>query len=316
MSEILVYSEKTEVALELLGKGAEISSKINAKLTVAVLGVNVSETAKTLAEYADKVYIVENEKLEKIETELYARVLKGLVEKFNPELILIGSTKRGKEIASRLSTKLKVGCIADAIELEFEEGKLLAKRIVYGGKAASLQTCRSKPLIVTVPPRVFEKASTARNGEIIKADIEVDEPLTTTVEVKVKEIPTVKLEEASVIVSGGRGVEKQEDFKMLEELASLLRGVVGCSRPIAEDRGWFTEWIGLSGKKVKPQLYIACGISGAIQHIAGMRDSKIVVAINKDPEAPIFSMADYGIIGDLYEIVPAIIEALKKKVKS
>jgi len=167
-----------------------------------------------------------------------------------------------------------------------------------------------------VPPRAFEKLDyKERKGEIIKVDVELEQPRTEVVEVKEIEAAKVKIEEAKVVVAGGRGVEKKEDFKILDELAEVLGGQVAYTRPLCEDRKWFTDWVGLSGNKIKPALYIGCGISGVIQHVAGIRDSQIIVAINKDPEAPIFEVADYMIEGDLYEIVPALSAALKKLLK-
>ncbi|MCK4320766.1 electron transfer flavoprotein subunit alpha/FixB family protein, partial [Candidatus Bathyarchaeota archaeon] len=195
-------------------------------------------------------------------------------------------------------------------------GRLIMSRMVYGGNAIATEVCRVKPQIATVPPRVFEKLELKeRKGEVVEADVELEEPRTEVVETREIEAAKVKVEEAKVIVSGGRGVEKKEDFEILEELAEILGGQVGNSRPLAEDRKWFTEWIGLSGHKVRPSLYVACGISGVIQHVAGIRDSQVIVAINKDAEAPIFEVADYVVVGDLYEVVPALSGALRKLLK-
>ncbi|MDH5663699.1 MAG: electron transfer flavoprotein subunit alpha/FixB family protein, partial [Candidatus Bathyarchaeota archaeon] len=197
-----------------------------------------------------------------------------------------------------------------------ENKRLLMGRMVYGGNAVATHFSRAKPQIATVPPRAFEKLEyKERKGEIIKVDVELEQPRTEVVEVKEIEAAKVKIEEAKVVVAGGRGVEKKEDFKILDELAEVLGGQVAYTRPLCEDRKWFTDWVGLSGNKIKPALYIGCGISGVIQHVAGIRDSQIIVAINKDPEAPIFEVADYMIEGDLYEIVPALSAALKKLLK-
>jgi len=227
---------------------------------------------------------------------------------------LIGSTKRGKELASRLATRLETGCASDCTELWIDEkGRLLMNRVVYGGNAIATEICRTKPQIATVPPRTFEKLERKdRKGKVVKVDVKVEEPRTEILETKEIEAAKVSLEEAEAIVACGRGVGKKEDIRIFEELAETLGGLVGYTRPLCEDRGWYTEWIGLSGHNVKPALYIACGISGVIQHIAGIRDSKIIVAINKDPEAPIFEIADYIIVGDIYEVVPALSAALKR----
>jgi len=228
----------------------------------------------------------------------------------------MGSTKRGKELAARLATRLNAGCVPDCLELEVDEqGRLLAKRIVYGGNAFVTQVFRTKPQIVTIPRRKFEKPkyNEESRGEVVNiSDIQLEAPKTEIVEVKPVEMVETKIEEAEVVIGGGRGFEKKDDFKILDELAQILGGQVGYTRPLAEDRKWFKEWVGLSGHTIKPKLYIACGISGVIQHVAGIRDSKTIVAINKDSEAPIMDMADYIVIGDLYEIVPALSQALRK----
>ncbi|MDH5438854.1 MAG: electron transfer flavoprotein subunit alpha/FixB family protein, partial [Candidatus Bathyarchaeota archaeon] len=244
----------------------------------------------------------------------YTSALTSLVNQHKPEILLIGATRRGKELASRLATRLETGCVSDCTELWIDEkGRLLMNRVVYGGNAVATEICRTKPQIATVPPRTFEKLeSKERKGEVVKVDVKVEEPRTEILETKEIEAAKVKLEEAKAIVACGRGIEKKEDVRIVEELAEVLGGLVGYTRPLCEDRKWYTEWIGLSGHKVKPDLYIACGISGVIQHIAGIRDSKIIVAINKDPEAPIFEIADYMIVGDIYEVVPALSAALKK----
>jgi len=189
-------------------------------------------------------------------------------------------------------------------------------RVVYGGNAVATHFCRTKPQIATVPQRVFEKPPYKEGkGEVVRFDVKLEEPKTEIVDVKNIEVSKVKIEEAKVVVAGGRGLDKKEDFAILDELAKILGGQVGYTRPLCEDRKWFTDWVGLSGHYIKPALYIGCGISGVIQHVAGIRDSQIIVAINKDSEAPIFEVADYGVVGNLYEILPALVESLKKNLQ-
>jgi len=317
--EVWVFSENKDLMLELLGKGSELAQKLQTKLAAVLLGRGVEKGAKEFMGYgAQKVYVVDNAMLEKLPSEPCISALTHLVRQYKPEIFLFGSTRRGKEFASRLASRLETGCVPDCTYLSIDSnGRLLMGRVVYGGNAVATQLCRVNPQIATVPSRVFEKPSyKEREGEVIKVDMKLEEPRTEVVEVKEIEAPKVKIEEAKVVVAGGRGLEKKEDFKILEELAETLGGQVAYTRPLCEDRKWFTDWVGLSGHKIKPALYIGCGISGVIQHVAGIRDSKIIVAINKDPEAPIFEIADYKIVGDLYEIIPALAEALKKLLKT
>jgi len=316
-SEVWAYSEHKDLMFELVGKGRELASKLETNLTAIMLGHNVKDHAKELVGYgAHKVIVVDDPQLNEFHIETYLNALTQLSKQHQPELFLIGSTRRGKELAARLAARLGAGCVADCLELEVDEqGKLLARRIVYGGNAIVTQVFRTKPQIVTVPRGKFEKPNYTEEhkGEVVNiTDIQIETPKTGVVEVNPVPMAETRIEEAEVVVGGGRGLEKKEDSKILEELAETLGGQVGYTRPLAEDRKWFTEWVGLSGHTIKPKLYIACGISGVIQHVAGIRDSKTIVAINKDPEAPIFEMADYIVIGDLYEIVPALSAALKK----
>ena len=312
---VWVFSENKDLMLELLGKGSELANKLQTELTAALLGYEVSDQAEELiAHGADKVYLVDHPYLKNLHADSYTAALTRLVNQYKPEILLIGSTRRGREVASRLATRLETGCVSDCTELWIDEkGRLLMNRVVYGGNAVATEIFRTKPQIATVPPRTFEKLDRKeRKGEVVKVDVKVEEPRTEIVEMKEIEAAKVRLEEAKAIVACGRGIENKEDVRIVEELAEVLGGLVGYTRPLCEDRKWYTEWIGLSGHKVKPDLYIACGISGVIQHIAGIRDSKIIVAINKDPEAPIFEIADYIIVGDIYEVVPALTTALKK----
>jgi len=304
--------------LELLAGGRAIATVRNAELAAVLLGSAVESKADKLIQHgADKIFIVDHPTLERFQVDTFLDALTTLVKRNTPETLLVGSTKNGKELASRLAARLEAGCTPDCTQLTVNgEGRLVTKRIVYSGNAVVTATYIRKPQIATVPSRTFEKLEpTERKGEVVKAEVEIEPPKVEVVAVNKVEVADVKIEEAEIAVCGGRGIERKEDFKPLEELAQLLGGQVSNTRPLAEDRKWFTGWVGLSGKKTKPALYIGCGISGMIQHVAGMRDSRVVVAINKDPEAPIFEVADYVVVGDLYEIVPALVEALKKELK-
>jgi len=315
---VLVFSEKHDLMLEMLGKGREIADKLHTSLAAVLMGFNVQEKADELIKYgADKVYLVDSQALEHFQIEAYLSVLHNLATSYKPEIVLIGSTRDGKPLAARLATRLEAGCVPDCNKLSIDEkGRLVGERVTYGGNAAAKIAFKAKPQIVTVPQRAFEKAeSKDRSGQVMRLDVKVEEPKTEIVETKPLEVSSVRIEDAEVIVGCGRGLGKKEDRVLLDELAAVLCGQVGCSRPLAEDRKWFGEWVGLSGHKVKPKLYIACGISGVIQHVAGIRDAKVIVAINKDENAPIFEMADYGVVGDLYEILPALKEALKKQLE-
>jgi electron transfer flavoprotein alpha subunit len=312
---VWAFSEAYDLTLEMLGKGRELADKLQTELSAVLVGGNVQERANELIKQgADKVYLVDNPALERFQAEAYLGILHNLVATYHPDILLVGSTRNGKPLAARLATRLDTGCVPDCARLSVDEnGRLIGERITYGGNAVAKVTFKSKPQIATVPARAFEKpVKQDRSGQVMKLEFKIEPPKTEVLERKPLEASNVKIEEAEYIICCGRGMEKKDDTTMLEDFAKVVGGQVGCSRPLVEDRKWFTDWIGLSGHKVKPKLYIACGLSGVIQHVAGIRDSKIIVAINKDPEAPIFEVADYGVVGNLYEIVPALKEALKK----
>jgi electron transfer flavoprotein alpha subunit len=315
---VWIFSEKHDLALEMLGKGREIADKLQTELAAVLIGFNVQARADELIKYGvDKVYLVDNQVLERFQVEAYLGVLHELAIDYKPEVMLVGSTRNGRSLAARLATRLEAGCVPDCARLSVDDQRrLVGERMTYGGSAAAKIVFKTEPQIATVPARAFEKPEPRdRSGQVIRLDVKVEEPKTAIVNVKPLEISSVRLEDAEVIVSCGRGLERKGDVVLLDDLASVLGGVVGNSRPLAEDRKWFTEWIGLSGHKVKPKLYVACGISGVIQHVAGIRDAKVIVAINKDEQAPIFEVADYGVVGNLYEVLPALKEAFKKQLE-
>lgn len=315
---VLVYSNNKNMTIEMLGKASEIAKETKKKTTAVIIGKADEALAKEYISYgADQVFIAETD-LTNFKAEEYAEILSKIVDETKAETIFIGSNKNGKELSARLSGLLNAGCVVDSNNVYLKDGKLLAERIVYSGNAIAVEQFNSKPAIVTVPSKAFDpiKKDDSRKGDITKKKIDFEKSASKIVNVKELQTGGVNVEDAEIIVSCGRGVKDKGDIKIFQELADALKGkTVGCSRPIAADMKWLPEdhWIGLSGHKVKPKLYIAAGISGQIQHIAGMRDSGVVVAINKDPDALIFKSADYGIVGDLYDVLPKLTAAVKEK---
>ena len=308
---IFVFSEDDETAFETLAIGRKIADAGNKELAAISFGGTGEEAY--IACGADRVYSGDSEP----HADSVVECISALLDQYKPDVLLIGGTRLGKEVAPRIAQRSGVGCATDCIDFSLEQGQLIVKRLVLGGRFIATQRFLRKPQIATVPPRKFEKKlDKARKGEIIKTSFKHTEPKVQVLEIKKKAAQELRIEEANIIVSAGRGLKKKEDLKLIEALAEVLGGAVGCSRSVAADLKWLTEehWVGLSGHKVKPRLYIAIGISGQVQHIAGIRDSKTIIAINNDPNAPIFKECDYGMVGDLYEIVPKLIEVLKKKV--
>jgi electron transfer flavoprotein alpha subunit len=253
---------------------------------------------------------------EHFSVEAYRAAFLKAVEASEPGIILIGATKRGKELAARVAAALDTGCMTECLSLEVdEEGNLVGERLTYAGSTISTEVSRRAPHIATVPARAFEAPEPGEGVcEIVTLDVSIPELRVKVVERRDKSKGDTGLEDAPIIVSAGRGFKAKEDLKILEELADVLGAKVGCSRPISADLGWMEEWIGISGRKVSPKLYLACGISGTIQHAAGIRDSQIIVSINKEERANIHEISDYSIVGDLYAVLPALVKALKEKI--
>jgi electron transfer flavoprotein alpha subunit len=315
---VLVYSDDKKLTIELLNKGSELAKDLGTKLTAVIIGKSDDALANEYIAYsADDVFVAETD-LDNFKAEEYAGFLANIIAEKKSETILIGSNKNGKELASRLAGKINAGCIVDCSNVYLKDKKLTTERIVYSGNAVAVEQFNSTPGIITIPPKVFDPLSKDENrkGDITKKKFDAEKSDSKILKVQEMKSGDVNVEDADIIVSCGRGFKNKDDIKLVQELANVLKGkTVGCSRPIAADLKWLSEdhWIGLSGHKVKPKLYIAAGISGQIQHIAGMRDSGIIVAINKDPEALIFKSADYGIVGDLYEVLPKLTNAVKEK---
>jgi electron transfer flavoprotein alpha subunit len=301
------------VSFEALSAAQKIDS---AEITAVVLGSSEPQFVSSLAEYgADKVYMIPDEKLKQYTPDGYLQALFQLVDEVKPDVILMGHTAIGKDVSPRLATKLGIGLISDATAIELEENEIIFTRPIYAGKAFQKKKIVSGTIFATIRPNniPLAEADSGRNAESIIFNPTITDIRTVVKDIVQKSVGGVDLTEAKVIVSGGRGVKSEEGFKLLDELAKGLGGAVGASRG-ACDAGYcdYSMQVGQTGKVVTPDLYIACGISGAIQHLAGMSNSKVIVAINKDPEAPIFSIADYGIVGDLFEVVPLLTEEFKK----
>ncbi len=315
-------SQPKNVGLELLSPGRRLAEKLGCTLTAVVLGKDNEAGIKAASEYgADRVISLEGDDYAEYMTDTYAYGLYALVKKYSPEVMLIGATNKGRDFAPRVSSRLRTGLTADCTSLDVDEetGKVAWTRPAFGGNLMATILCpNTYPQIGTVRPGVFKKPEPqeGRTVDVIREAIPVpaEEKLVELVET-VKEIAAemVKLEDAEIIVSGGRGVGSAEGFAPVRELAEALGAAVGASRA-AVDAGWIphAHQVGQTGKTVGPKLYIACGISGAIQHLAGMSGSDCIIAINKDPKAPIFNVADYGVVGDLFQVLPAMTKEVKR----
>lgn len=308
------------IALELLGEGRKLADSLGVDLGAVLIGDKVEHRAQDLFAYgADLVYLVEDAELKDYRTESYCAVMEMLIKTYKPEILLMGATNIGRDLGPRLSGRIHTGLTADCTVLDIDPEKrlLLQTRPAFGGNIMATIICPdTRPQMATVRPGVMKKTTPDfnRTGRIIKETYQPDAKVRTTVREIVKEArKIVNLEEAQIIISGGRGVGGPEGFKLLEEVAASLGGTVGASRG-AVDSGWIPSHhqVGQTGKTVHPKLYIACGISGAIQHLAGMQHSSVIVAINKNPNAPIFKIADYGIVGDLFKVLPVLLDTLKE----
>ncbi|MFA9496517.1 MAG: electron transfer flavoprotein subunit alpha/FixB family protein [Candidatus Bathyarchaeota archaeon] len=305
----LVYSEDRELAFQILAKARELA---DAKGSEVVALVTDGSPQDYVNQGADRALSVDG--LGAFAVAPYRAAVLKAVDEVAPELIMMGATKRGKELAPRIAAALGVGCMTECYNVDLEDGRIVVERLTYGGSTIAKEYSTSVPTVITVPPRSFDKLEASeRSGEVVGLTIEAPEPELKVVEVREKPKGSSDVENADIIISAGRGFKEKEDLKILDELADILGAAVGCTRPISADLGWMDEWVGISGKKVKPSLYITCGISGQIQHVSGIRDSKIIVSINNDESAGIHGVSDYSIVGDIYEVVPALVKALKEK---
>ncbi|NSB15421.1 electron transfer flavoprotein subunit alpha/FixB family protein [Clostridium beijerinckii] len=322
---VWVFAEQREgelqkVSLELLGEGRRIADELGVNLTALLLGSNIEGLAKTLAEHgADEVLVADDKNLEHYTTDAYTKVICDLANERKPGILFVGATFIGRDLGPRIAARLSTGLTADctSIDVDVTNGDLLATRPAFGGNLMATIACpEHRPQMATVRPGVFAKITTDPSKcKIEKVDVKLADS-----DVRTKVLETIKakkdivdIAEADFIVSGGRGVGNKENFQLLKELAEALGGTVAGSRAAVE-KGWIdgAYQVGQTGKTVRPQIYIACGISGAIQHVAGMQDSDLIIAVNKDDSAPIMKIADYAIVGDLTKVVPELIAQVKE----
>lgn len=313
MADILVYSEKPDAALELTFKAKEFAGVLGMGVSAAVLGSG-SDVAGRLGEHgADRVYVSADPALEGLAVDVTADALAQVAREAGATVILVASTRRGKELAPRLAQKLGAGCVSDVSSLALDGSTLVAGRYAFGGNTVAAETLSTEVKVFAVMPKTFEIGSlTAGAGEVVSSALTLRPSKVKLVERRAKEGDAVNLEDAERIVGIGRGLNKREDVDLGRELAAALGAELSCTKGLA-DFGWLGEdrIVGLSGAKTKPDLYLSVGVSGQIQHTVGISSSKLIAAVNTDKDAPIFQLADYGIVGDLYEVVPALIEKLK-----
>jgi len=301
-----------KVTYEALSEGKRIAGSLGCDLTALVLGSDIEKISKKLGKYgADRILVADNKALSEYLTDAYTNVIADIIEKEDPAAVILSASVQGRDLSARLSARLGAALAMDCVAVNVENENLIVTRPMYGGKILADVALEAKLRIIAIRPNAMSIVESAGAGSVEKLDVDVGKIDLNFVEKKL-ETEKVDLTEADVVVSGGRGMGGS-DYSVVEELAELVEGAVGASRS-AVDEGWrpHSDQVGQTGKVVSPNLYIAAGISGAIQHLAGMSSSKVIVAINKDSEAPIFSKADYGIVGNLFEVLPLVTEEIKK----
>jgi len=303
-----------KVSFELASTARKLADQLGVEVGAILCGSGVTGMAGELAKYgADKVFVVDNPALEPYTTGAHVQAVAQVVKDQDPAILLAAASAQGKDLSAALVGKFATGMATDCTDLKLDGGKLVAIRPMYAGKCYGEVVISTDPQMASLRPNVFPMVECAKAGEVVKVDVAISDVKTKVVDV-IKDVGgKIDVTEANIVISGGRGMKGPENFVILEELAALLHAAVGASRA-AVDAGWRpqSDQVGQTGKVVSPNLYVACGISGAIQHLAGMSSSKFIVAINKDPEAPIFQKADYGVVDDLFKVVPAMTQEVKK----
>jgi electron transfer flavoprotein alpha subunit len=319
MAGILVFIEQRngnlrKASLEALSEASRLAKGAGLPVSAVLVGQAVAAKAPELGKYgASKVFVADEERFARYSAEGYAAAVRSAADTCGPSSVFMAATALGRDLSGRVAARLGWGCLADAVQVRLEGEAVVATRPVYSGKALATVDGAGKPVVVTLRPNVFPAEAGQGAAEIEALPATGGDIRAVVKEILAKEGGELDVAEADVIVSGGRGIRGPENFALIRELAKLLGAAVGASRAVV-DAGWIdhAHQVGQTGKVVSPSLYIACGISGAIQHLAGMSSSKVIVAINKDPDAPIFKVADYGVVGDLFQVVPPLIEEVKK----
>jgi len=319
--EIWAFSDDEELAIEMVSGAISLANNDSSKVVGVCIGKGARDRAQTLSRYgAGKVYNFEDQSLDTYSGDIYANLLSNLAAKESPSVILIGSDRSGRELAPRIAARLKAGCVSGCSAVRMEAGKLVMERVVYSGLALATVTSKSSITVVAVNKRTFTLGDQdeSRKPNIISAQPELGEARVQHMGFEDRGDKKKSLTESEIVVSIGRGLQKQDDLALVENLANILGAAIGCSRPISSDYGWLPEdsHVGLSGIRVSPKLYLAIGISGQIQHLTGIKDSKVIVAVNIDEKAPIFEASDYCVVADLYAFLPVFSEYLKKRLST
>ena len=315
MSDVLVAGAGKRQKFELLAKARQIAEQSGGKVFCTATGDQADAAKEYIARGADVVLVSRDPRLVPYQVEAHAAALQQIIEQTKPGIVLVADSVRARDVAAYVTTKLEVGCGSQWSSVELKDGRLVGGRSYFSGRSILTEQLTKDPQVATIVDRLFEPlaADASRTGEIVELKLDIPEPKAKLVKHEAEKKEGTNLEEATVVVSAGRGIKKKEDLQMAEELAKVLGGALGCTRPIAADLKWLGDehWIGLSGHKIKPKAYIGLGVSGQIQHVTGMRGSKLIIAINKDEEAPLVQISDYAVVDDLYKVVPALIAAIK-----
>lgn len=314
---ILVFAESSETCLELLGKAREVADGLDTQVDVALFGENADAWADELGGWgADRLYTAEDPRLVGFSVEPYTDALVELMEQTKPSVALFAATKRGAEMAPRVAARLGSGCVSSCLDVyvDPETQSVEAQAMVYSGRGISTYLVKKKPAVLLVAPNTFaRRACEARSLETIAFQPTINDQRVQTLEVKPRAAAGSRLEDARVVVDVGQGVRQEDGLAMAQELADLLGGQLACTRPVSSERGWFPEWLGLSGKRISPRLCITLGVSGAIQHIIGIRGSEFIVAVDNNENSAMLTQSDFGVLADLHGFVPALIEALRAR---
>lgn len=310
---ILVSSESKAGACELLTKARELAKQLNLAIAALRFGKNEEDIQSYFEHGAERVVAIPSVQPLSLDAATYAHALFEIAKEPGPDIILIPSTRLGKEAAGRTAQKLEAGCVTDAIGLEAKGSDIVVNRYALGGNTIASQIIKTKKKVISIMPRTFQAEPAPVSGKVETIDLKIPPKNVQVIERKEKEGERVSIDSAENLVCVGQGITKKEDLQMINELCVVLKAELGCTRAISSDFHWLSEdrMVGISGKRCKPKFHISIGVSGQIQHTVGIMSSKLIVAINKDKEAPIFKIADYGIVGDLYQVVPELVERIK-----